>query len=136
MLVVTFYGSFTPRSSPPSNWSRGGHRNRRVLTKTMYDVSFGERERKIHRDPTGNRTQDFPITRRTLLPLSHWTHSRGTEASLLITAMLEASANFSCLSLSLTVGNTIEFLSGDPWQMGLRGWGVPTVRERKTAEVG
>ena len=66
----------------------------------MYDVSFGERERKIHRDPTGNWTQDLPITRQTLLPLSHWTHSRGAKASLLITAMLEASADFSCLSLS------------------------------------
>ena len=31
------------------------------------DVSFGERERKIHRDPAGNRTRDLPITSRTLL---------------------------------------------------------------------
>ena len=33
-----------------------------------------------------------------LLPLSHWTHGRGVEASLLITASLEALVSFSCLS--------------------------------------
>ena len=60
------------------------------------DVSFG---RKIQRDPAGNRTRDLLITSWTLLPLSHWTHGRGAEASLLITARLEASADSSCLSL-------------------------------------
>ena len=64
------------------------------------DVSFGERERKIHRDPAGNWTRDLLNTSRTLLPLSHWTHGRGAEASLHITAMLEAPADSSCLSLS------------------------------------
>ena len=38
---------------------------------------------------------------RMLLPLSHWTHGRGTEANLLITARLEASANSSCLSVNI-----------------------------------
>ena len=47
------------------------------------DVSFGKRERKICRDPSGNRTWDLPITSRMLLPLIHWTHTRGAEASLL-----------------------------------------------------
>ena len=61
-------------------------------------VSFGERERKLHRAPAGNQTLEVPITSWTLLPLRHWTHSRG----VLTTAMLEASANSSCLSLSLS----------------------------------
>ena len=56
------------------------------------------RERKIHKDPAGNRTRNS-ITSLILLPLSHWTHGRGAEASLLITTMLEASADSSCLSL-------------------------------------
>ena len=73
-----------------------------LCRQEQLDVSFGERERKIHRDPAGNRTQDLTI--QTLLPLSHWTHGRGAEASLHITAMLEASADSSCLSL--TVGYT------------------------------
>ena len=51
-------------------------------------MSFREKERKIH-------------WIRVVLPLSHWTHSRGAEASLLITARLEASAVSSCLSPSL-----------------------------------
>ena len=66
------------------------------------DVSFGEREKKMHKDPAGNWTQDLPITSVMLLSLSHWTHGRGVEASLLITAMLAASADSSCLSLSHT----------------------------------
>ena len=32
------------------------------------DVSIRERERKIHRDPAGNRTWDLPITGQRLLP--------------------------------------------------------------------
>ena len=60
-----------------------------------------ERERKIHRNPAGNQAQDLSITSQMLLPLSHWwTHSRGAEADLHITAMPEASADSSCLSLS------------------------------------
>ena len=59
-----------------------------------------EREKKIHRDPAGSRTRDLLVTRWTLLPLSHWAHGRGVEASLHITAMLEASADSNCLSLS------------------------------------
>ena len=39
------------------------------------DVSFGERGRKIHRDPAGNQTRDLPITSQTLLPMSHWTQA-------------------------------------------------------------
>ena len=39
------------------------------------------------------------IKRWMLLPLSQWTHGRGAEACLLITAMLAASADCSCLSL-------------------------------------
>ena len=45
-------------------------------------ISFGERERKIHKDPAGNWTRDLPVTSWTLLPLSHWTHGRGVEARL------------------------------------------------------
>ena len=36
------------------------------------------------RNPAGTRTGDLPITSRTLLSLSYWTHKRGAEASLLI----------------------------------------------------
>ena len=67
--------------------------------KRTPDVSFGERERKIHRDPAGNPSRNLLTTSQTLLPLSHWTHGRGAKASLLITAKLEASADSSCLSL-------------------------------------
>ena len=69
-----------------------------LCRQEQLDVSFGERK-KIHRDPAGNRTWDLPITNRTLLPLSHWTHGRGAEASLHITGMLEASAISSYLSV-------------------------------------
>ena len=55
---------------------------------------------EVHRDPAGNRAPELPIASRMLLPLSHWTHGRGAEASLLITAMLEGTADSSCLSLS------------------------------------
>ena len=78
------------------------------------------RERKIHKDPAGNWTRNS-ITSSTLLPLSHWTHSRGAEASLLITTMLEASADSSCLSLCYH-RYTVLVMNGDPQQMGLWVW--------------
>ena len=63
----------------------------------ILDESLGER--KIHRDSAGNRTWDLPITSWTLLPLSYWTHGRGAEVSWPIMAILEPSADSSCLSL-------------------------------------
>ena len=45
------------------------------------------------------------ITSWMLLPLSHWTHSRGAEASLLITGQARG---LICLSLSLTVEYTTQ----------------------------
>ena len=84
--------------------------NVKVLCRQeQLDVSFGERKKENHRDPAGNQTRDLPITSQTLLPPSHLTHGRGAEASLHITAMLEASADSSCLSLSLSVGYTAKF---------------------------
>ena len=59
-----------------------------------------KRERERERQSTGIQTQGLLTTSRTLLELSHWTHGRGAEASLLITVILEASADSSCLSLS------------------------------------
>ena len=47
-----------------------------LYRREQLDVRFGERERKIHRDPAGNRTWDLLITRQALLPLSHWTHGK------------------------------------------------------------
>ena len=47
--------------------------------KRTPDVSFGETERKIHRDPAGNPSREILTTSRTLLPLSHCTHSREAE---------------------------------------------------------
>ena len=57
------------------------------------DVSFKEREENP-RDAAVNQTQDLPNTSQTPLPPNHWTHGRGKEASLLMTARLEASARF------------------------------------------
>ena len=103
------YYAYYHRISPRGEFLAGGNQ----ISNLMYAL---ERERKIHRGSAGNRTRDLPITSRTLLPLSHWTHGRGAEASLLITAMLEASADSSCLSLS-------PFLNGDLRRMGLWAWG-------------
>ena len=64
------------------------------VARNKLDVSFGERERKVHRDPAENRTQDLLNTSWILLPLSHWTHGRGVEASLLIAVRLEAQQIF------------------------------------------
>ena len=62
------------------------------------DVRFEERiNPQKNGGPDGIGTQDLPNT---TLPVSHWTHSRGVIASLLIVHRLEASANSSCLSLS------------------------------------
>ena len=52
------------------------------------------------KSPAGNRTWDLPIASLTFLPLSHWAHGRGAEASVLITAVLEGTADSSCLSLT------------------------------------
>ena len=68
------------------------------------------RERERERESTGIQTQGLLTTSWTLLELSHWTHGRGAEASLLITAMLEASADSSCLSLSLSWIHCISYV--------------------------
>ena len=72
------------------------------------DISFGERERKIYRDPPGNCTQDLPITNSTLLSLSHWTHGRAAEASLLITSRPRGLSQLQ-LSFSLTQLNALPY---------------------------
>ena len=65
-------------------------------------ISFGERENEKSTgiQQAGNQTWDLPITTWTLLPLSHWTHGRGAEASLFIKSRQEASADSSCFSHS------------------------------------
>ena len=63
-------------------------------------VALQREIRKGHRDPAGSWTRGLPNTSWTLLLLGHWTPDRGAETSLVITARLEASADFSHFSLS------------------------------------
>ena len=93
-----------------------------LCRQEQLDVSFGERERKSHRDPAGNWTWELPITSPMLLPQSHWSHGRGAKASLHITAMLEASADSSCLSLSLPL-SPLDTLPGYKWRSPADGLG-------------
>ena len=45
------------------------------------DSIRGEKERN-GQDPAGTQTRDLPNTSQMILPLCHWTHSKGAEASL------------------------------------------------------
>ena len=64
------------------------------------------------------------------LPLCHWTHGKGEESSLFITARLEALADFSCFFLS----HTLPIVHRYPLWIGLLGWGKNTVQTHHLSE--
>ena len=92
-----------------------------VLCKQVW-ICYSERERLPQRiwDPAGNQTLGFPNTACMLLPLSHWTHDRGVEASLLKQHRLRAPA----VPLPLMVDYTLPMVhvSREPLRMGLCIW--------------